>query len=216
LQEAAMRTFAQRQNLSQQPGAFNFAGSGAAEPAAFPKDAELVEDSAPAAVMDFAHDFSRIPVSVRPQATIQPKLTVSSPDGTYEQEADHAASQVMRMPEPQRHRADDSSRGAFESGDRQAPLTLLVQNRPMMLMRQPDDKTQAQKQPAPAQPQKQPAPAQQGLCSKVNLSALKLPRKIMAVRNSLKPRSTAYGFWWPCPQHRPAQFKEISKKWPLI
>lgn len=117
-----MRTFAQRQNPAQQPGVFNFARSSAAEPAAFPKDAEFVEDSAPAAVMDFAHDFSRIPVSAM-------------------------------------------------------PLALLVQNRPMMLMRQPDDKAQPQKQPAPAQPQKQPVPAQQGLCSKVNLSALKLPRK---------------------------------------
>jgi hypothetical protein len=172
-----MRTLAQRQNSSQQPSAFSFARSSAAEPAAFHKADELVENSAPAAVMGFAHDFSRIPVSAKPQATAQPKLTISSPDNAYEQEADRAANRVMRMPEPQLQRADDYGGGGFGSEGQQAPLALPVQNRPMMLMRQPDDKTQAQKQPAPAPPQKQPAPAQQNPCAKLNLSALKLPRK---------------------------------------
>jgi hypothetical protein len=163
-----MRTWAQRQNSSHQPSAFNFARSSAAEPAASHKADELVENSAPAAVMGFAHDFSRIPVSARPPTTVQPKLTISSPDNAYEQEADQAANRVMRMPEPQLQRADDYGAGGFGSGGQQAPLALPVQNRPMMLMRQPDDKAQAQKQPAPAQ---------QNPCAKLNLSALKLPRK---------------------------------------
>jgi hypothetical protein len=48
----------------------------------------------------FAHDFSRIPVHTPAPITIQPKLTVNTPEDIYEQEADHIAQQVMRMLEP--------------------------------------------------------------------------------------------------------------------
>ena len=47
-----------------------------------------------------AYDFSRVPVRARTAVTIQPKLSVSSPEDIYEQEADSVAQQVMRMPEP--------------------------------------------------------------------------------------------------------------------
>jgi hypothetical protein len=42
-----------------------------------------------------AHDFSRIPVSAKAPAGIQAKLMVNTPGDSYEQEADHIASQVM-------------------------------------------------------------------------------------------------------------------------
>ena len=56
-------------------------------------------------VARFAHDFSPIPVHPRSLASIQGKLTVSSPGDIYEQEADRVAEQVMRMPELQLQRA---------------------------------------------------------------------------------------------------------------
>jgi hypothetical protein len=49
---------------------------------------------------NFAHDFSRIPLHAPAPITIQPKLTINTPGDIYEQEADHVAEQVMRMPEP--------------------------------------------------------------------------------------------------------------------
>lgn len=48
----------------------------------------------------FGHDFSRIPVNANAHAEIQPKLTIGTPGDIYEQEADRAAEQVTRMPEP--------------------------------------------------------------------------------------------------------------------
>ncbi len=39
-------------------------------------------------------------LSHTPSSTVQPKLTVSQPGDAYEREADQAASQVMRMPDP--------------------------------------------------------------------------------------------------------------------
>ena len=56
-------------------------------------------------VTRFAHDSRHIPVHPRSLASIQAKLTVSSPGDTYEQEADHLSEQVMRMAEPQLQRA---------------------------------------------------------------------------------------------------------------
>jgi hypothetical protein len=53
----------------------------------------------------FAHDFSRTPGHAPAPITIQPKLSVNAPGDLYEQEADHVAEQVMRMPEPKLQRA---------------------------------------------------------------------------------------------------------------
>lgn len=53
---------------------------------------------------DFAHDSNQIPVHTSAQRSIRPKLKMGSPGDKYEQEADHVADQVMRMPEPQRQR----------------------------------------------------------------------------------------------------------------
>lgn len=45
------------------------------------------------------HSFAEVSVSPAPPGTIQPKLTVGAPDDKYEDEADHVAGQVMRMPD---------------------------------------------------------------------------------------------------------------------
>ena len=53
----------------------------------------------------FGHDFSRIPVYTSRSPVLQTKLVVNKPGDQYEQEADHVAEQVMRMPELQLQRA---------------------------------------------------------------------------------------------------------------
>jgi len=55
----------------------------------------------------FGHDFSQIPVYPNSLASVQGKLTVSSPGSVYEQEADRVSEQVMSMPEPQLQRVCD-------------------------------------------------------------------------------------------------------------
>lgn len=55
--------------------------------------------------------FAGIPVSAAPTRTIQTKLTVNAPGDAYEQEADRAAEQVMRMSEPGAAAAPTSSPG---------------------------------------------------------------------------------------------------------
>ena len=57
-----------------------------------------VEPSTTAATR-FANNFSRIPVYATTPVRIQPKLMVNAPGAIYEQEADRAAAQVMRMTE---------------------------------------------------------------------------------------------------------------------
>ena len=52
------------------------------------------------AITRFAHDFSRIAVHTKTPPTIQTKFTVNAPGDAYEQEADRAASQVMRANGP--------------------------------------------------------------------------------------------------------------------
>jgi hypothetical protein len=52
-----------------------------------------------AASFRFGQDFSRIPASHAEAVPLQTKLAVDTPGGTYEQEADRVAEQVMRMPE---------------------------------------------------------------------------------------------------------------------
>lgn len=51
------------------------------------------------------HDFSRISVGPPTTGTLQAKLAINNPGDDYEQEADHVAEQVMRMPEPTLQRA---------------------------------------------------------------------------------------------------------------
>jgi hypothetical protein len=46
----------------------------------------------------FMHDFSHVPVHSKSPASIQAKLTVSTPGDIYEQEADRIANQVMAQP----------------------------------------------------------------------------------------------------------------------
>ena len=53
----------------------------------------------------FAHDVSQIALHLRLPANVQPKLTLSLPGDSYEQEADRVSEQVMRMPEPPLRRA---------------------------------------------------------------------------------------------------------------
>ena len=86
----------------------------------------------------FAHDFSRIPVHGPAPITIQPKLAVNTPGDSYEQEADHVAEELMRMPEPQLQRAcacgnhtmagDECSEGSKKS--RSGRLTKLKVSEP--------------------------------------------------------------------------------------
>ena len=53
----------------------------------------------------FAHDFSRIPIHPHATGAIQTQLAINTPGDKYEQEADRAAEQVIRMREPQLQRA---------------------------------------------------------------------------------------------------------------
>jgi hypothetical protein len=62
-------------------------------------------DSESRATGRFAHDFSRIPFRAPAPVTIQPKLAINTPGDVYEQEAEHVAEQVMRMPEPRLQRS---------------------------------------------------------------------------------------------------------------
>ncbi|MDQ1388402.1 MAG: hypothetical protein QOF56_1856 [Acidobacteriaceae bacterium] len=57
------------------------------------------------AITRFAGDFSRLPMHAQAPITLQPKLTINTPGDVYEQEADHVAEQVMRMPDPRLQRA---------------------------------------------------------------------------------------------------------------
>lgn len=56
------------------------------------------------ASLHFGHEFSRIPLHPSTEGVLQAKLAVNTPGDNYEQEADHVAEQVMRMPEPRAQR----------------------------------------------------------------------------------------------------------------
>lgn len=71
----------------------------------------------------FGHDFTRIPVHVSGHSHIQPKLKVGTPRDKYEQEADHVADQVMRMPEPKLQRARAYGEGNPKWKDKKHELT---------------------------------------------------------------------------------------------
>jgi hypothetical protein len=72
---------------------------------------ELEDESHATALLPVAHDFSQIPVSPGAAKTLQRKLMVNIPGDAYEQEADHVAEQVIRMPEPQLQRTDPRGGG---------------------------------------------------------------------------------------------------------
>lgn len=118
-----MRTFAQKQNQPQKPvssslSLSNTAARGLHHPAdrilhlqrtignqavlrMLQTQAEEPEAGLAAVVSPrFGHDFSRI--SIHPPASTVPqtKLVINTPGDRYEQEADHVAERVMRMPEP--------------------------------------------------------------------------------------------------------------------
>lgn len=52
----------------------------------------------------FGHDYSRSPAGLPTAGVIQTKLAINMPGDEYEQEADRAADQVMRMPAPSAQR----------------------------------------------------------------------------------------------------------------
>jgi len=70
-------------------------------------------------------DFSRTPVHTQSPITTQAKFTVNAPGDSYEQEADHIAEQVMRMPEPQpsreHQRLQTKHIGSGDAGQTAAP-----------------------------------------------------------------------------------------------
>lgn len=55
----------------------------------------------------FSHDFSRIPVYSAQRVALQTKLKINQPGDVYEQEADQAAEQVMRVADPEIPASDD-------------------------------------------------------------------------------------------------------------
>jgi len=95
------------------------------------------------AVARFTYDFSRVPVFSKAPVRLQAKLTVNAPGDTHEQEAEHVADQVVRIPRPQlqrkcgcggscppcqaaqphaeHERAQTSRLGAYDSGTTVAP-----------------------------------------------------------------------------------------------
>lgn len=119
-----MRTLAQKQNQPQKPAASSLAPSNAAlhelhhhaDPIShlqrtignqtlqqtLKTNVEEPEvGSTNKASPRFGHDFGLIPLNPPLTGTIQRKLAVNKAGDEYEQEADKAAEQVMRMPEPQ-------------------------------------------------------------------------------------------------------------------
>lgn len=76
-------------------------GSQAGQPLLMANADELEESPPSTTSPNFAHDFSRIPVSAKAPLKIQPKLTINTPGDRYEQEADRVANQLMRMPASQ-------------------------------------------------------------------------------------------------------------------
>jgi Domain of unknown function (DUF4157) len=68
------------------------------------KPDDLEARSSTKEITRFAHDFSQIPVHAKSPASVQAKLTVSSPGDIYEQEADQVSNQVMHMTEQQLQR----------------------------------------------------------------------------------------------------------------
>jgi hypothetical protein len=60
------------------------------------------------------HDFGRINLHSAAPRRLQAKLTVSTPEDVFEQEADRVAAQVMRTPDPQINRACDCGGGCAE------------------------------------------------------------------------------------------------------
>ena len=53
----------------------------------------------------FGYDFSQIPIHSPVAGVLQTKLAINQPGDQYEQEADRLSEHVMRMPDPQLHRA---------------------------------------------------------------------------------------------------------------
>lgn len=117
-----MRTVFKKQNQPQAPRSSGLARSSTATPGLnqraalipylqrtigsqvvqrMPPDAEELEaGSAGAAPLRLECDFAGIPIHSPAPAGVQTKLAVSRPSDRYEQEADHVAKKVMRMPAP--------------------------------------------------------------------------------------------------------------------
>lgn len=67
--------------------------------------------------LHFAHNFARLPVNPPPARAFQTKLAINRPGDRYEQEAERAAEQVMRMPEPKLQRACACGGAAGHTGE---------------------------------------------------------------------------------------------------
>ena len=73
------------------------------------------------AVLRLAQDNNRIPGHASAPVAIQPKLSVNTPGDGYEQEADHIAEQVMRMPGPQLQRVQTKQVGTGSAAQTTVP-----------------------------------------------------------------------------------------------
>lgn len=65
----------------------------------------------------FGHNFSRVPVLARTPPRVQARPAVNTPGDLYEREADRISEQMMRVLEPQLHRASPSGGGCPECRD---------------------------------------------------------------------------------------------------
>lgn len=104
-----MRTFVQQPRAAQQGSSAKTPVRGAIEnqarqrmPAADARDS--MENSAVPPPAPSSPAFSRIPLHPPPARPIQTKLAINNPGDEYEQEADRASEQVLRMPDPQGER----------------------------------------------------------------------------------------------------------------
>jgi len=85
--------------------------------------------------------------------TIQPKLAISQPGDSYEQEADQVAEQVMRMPEPVIQRAYSACAAGGSACSKCEANSLSPISLPMLIQRQPE-KSPPKENPPKKQPPK--------------------------------------------------------------
>ena len=122
-----MRTFAQKQNRPQKQAPSSLARPHKATPGPTPREHPLVRlqrtigNQAVLGLLQthaeelkielpgitssgLGHNFSRVPIHPPVAEATQMKLAVNEPGDEFEQEADHVAEEVMRMPEPKLQR----------------------------------------------------------------------------------------------------------------
>ena len=128
-----MRVFSQKPTLRQQsslratPPSTNVLSS-VRDPLLLPSSHRADAANAARPLPHFSFDFSRIRVHAAPPATIQKKLMVNTPGDSFEQEADHVADQVMRMPEPRLQRACACGGSCDDCKKKQEPGSLQMKS----------------------------------------------------------------------------------------